>query len=251
MNNNGYDPRQEIDLLFEPERISEKKVISASIINQNHTAMWSDLFFILDVPWENFVSMYPEDAATNVTRPDVMISRARQPFVTPSLLIEQTKLSGGNSSYNEVVLTGSKNGSEVRIVGMGIKLTDVGDRVREPLEAPRMRQLAAEFDLPLIELVDYSRIEDGPCEVSYAFPKGKKIVRAVYINRNSYRYCFEGSWDRTKITDTFKGDKNFYGGYNPVSREEYLLLRPWIADQLSTEEERKFLIKLDTRFDFN
>ncbi len=63
----GYDFSQEIDLLSEPERISEKIIISSSIISQDLTASWGNAFFILDVPWNNFVSMSERDCGTNVT----------------------------------------------------------------------------------------------------------------------------------------------------------------------------------------
>jgi len=248
MKQNGYDFSQEIDLLNEPQKIAEKKLISTSIINQNHNATWGDVFFILDVPWDNFVSMSPRDNATNVTNPDFVLECARHPNMVPSELIKQTKFLGGNSSYNEVVVTGKKNDKEAKIKGIGIKLTDVGDETpREAKEAIRMREIAEELGVPVIEIIEKQRIEDSDAEINYGYSKNKPI-RSIYVNKDGHRYCFEGNWDETKLKDVFKGDKNFYGGHNLISKEEYLVLRPLIRKKLSTKTELDFLKQIDQKF---
>ena len=246
--NGGYDFRQEIDLLYEPERITEKLLISSSIINQDHTATFDDTFFILNVPWTNFVKLSPEDCATNVASPQFVLENARLPYTTPPELIRQTKFIGGDSGYNEVVVTGNKEGNLVEIIGVGIKYTDVGDtKLKEPKEAERMRDIARDMNVPVIEMIKQSRIEDSKAEIMHSYGKSR-YVREVIINREGYRYIFAGNWDVTQLKDVFKGDKNFCGGYNPVSKQEYLTLRPDIRQGLSTTDDLLFLKQIDGGF---
>src|SRR3989338_11305221 len=61
LSTDSYDPSQNINLLDNPEQLADKKLISTSIINQDHTTTWGDTFFILYIPWENFVTMSPRD----------------------------------------------------------------------------------------------------------------------------------------------------------------------------------------------
>lgn len=246
---NGYDFKQEIDLLREPERITEKLLISSSIVNQDHTATFDNTFFILNVPWINFVSMSPRDAGTNVATPLVVLESARPPYTTPSGLITETRYIGGDSSINEVVVTGNKEGNLVEIIGVGIKLTDTGDtKPREPKEAERMREIAGYMNVPLIEIIEQSRIEDSEAEVNYSYVNPGKIVRSIMINRGGYRYIFEGDWDTTQLKDVLKGDKNEGRGHNPVSQEEYQAIRPAVRQGLSTTTDLQFLKQMDKWF---
>lgn len=243
--NKGYDPAQSIELLEEPERIPEKKLISTSIISNGHNATWGSAFFILDVPWDNFVSMSPSDSATSIVRPDAVLAHAQAPYTTPSKLIEQTKMVSMGSSYNEVVVTGNKAGKKVRIKGIGLKLTDTGERIIEPQEAGRMREIAMQMHLPLVEIIGQSRIKDCEAQVCEGH---KGICRSIYINKGGHRYCFEGDWYAVLLKDVFKSEKNFCGGHNPVSESEYTRLRPLIMQQLSTASELGFLRQIDERF---
>lgn len=243
----SYDCSQNIDLLYQPKRISEKKLISNNIINQGHTATWGSTFFILDVPWSNFVSMNYTDTVTNVIRPDSVLERARKPYQTPSELIKSTKALN-DSNYNEVVVTGNKNGNKVKIKGIGIKLTDCEDRIRATEKAERMRENAEYLNVPVIEFMGISRIEDSEPEVYHGYLSEGEPVRSIYVSKNGYRYFFEGDWDKTQLKDAAKSDKNFYGGHNPVSKKEYLELRPQIRNKLSTKKDLEFLKQIDKWF---
>ena len=241
MMHGGYNFSQEVDLLGHPEDIVNKKLISTSIINQNHQETWGGVFYILDVPWGNFVKMSPHDRGTNINNPDFELEWSRPPYTVPSKLIEQSQ-----GQLNEVVVTGKKNDQKVKIVGVGIKLTDVGDgEIKIPQEAEQIRKNAKELGVPAIELVEVVRIEDGEPEVSFGY-EGR--VRAFYINRDGYRYIFEGSWDKDEITDIFKGDKNFYGGHNPVTKKEWLVLRPIIESKMDNPGKLNFLKLIDKEF---
>ena len=210
INQKGYDFAQEIDLLHEPGRIAEKLLISSSIINQDHTATWGDTFFILNVPWSNFVSMSPRDSATNVTNPRAVLEYARSPYTTPLGLIAETRRVGGESSYNEVVVTGNRDGNLVEIVGIGIKYTYVGaPKLREPAEAERIREIARQMHIPLIEMTSISRIKDSEAEVNYGYSDGGvRPVRLICVNHGGHRYVFEGDWGRTQLKDVLKSDRN-------------------------------------------
>lgn len=59
-----YDRAKEIRLADEPHRISEKEKISASIINQEHRETYGGWGLILDVPFDNVVAAYSEEAGT-------------------------------------------------------------------------------------------------------------------------------------------------------------------------------------------
>jgi hypothetical protein len=183
--------------------------------------------------------MSQRDNATNITNPDFVLESARPPYTTPLGLIRQTEI------INEVVVIGTKNRRKVKISGVGIKLTDCEETIRVPEEAERMREIAEEMKVPVIELTTYSRIQDSEAEVNYGFPEH---VRSVYINRDGHRYCFEGEWKRSKLKEVLKGDKHFYGGHNPVSKKEYLGLRPDIKVKLSTETDLDFLRQIDRWF---
>lgn len=242
MKNGGYDFKQEIDLLENPERISEKKVISSSVISENHLTTWGNVFFILDVPWENHVSMQPRDQGTNVTRPDFVLEHARSPYTTPRKLIEQ-----GNTGLNELVVTGKKNGNAIKIAGVGIKkYTDNGE-IMSPEEAARMREIAKELGVPLIEFEVNEKIEDSPPEVNhnYSGEEGNLPVRSVFVNKGGYRYCFEAGWDEIPKFEIFKSDKNRRRGYNKISKAEYLELRTELASRLKSPKELEFLDRLD------
>ena len=249
----GYDFKQEIDLLSEPERITEKLLISSSIINQDHVATWGDTFFILSVPWANFVSMSPRDSGTNVTNPSGVLEYARSPYTIPSRFIAETRHCRGDSSYNEVVMTGNKGGNLVEIIGVGIKYTDVGEtRLREPREAERMREIADTRHIPVIQIIKQSKIEDSGAEVNYGdIASGVRPVRSIYVNYGGYRYCFVGDWNKTELKEVFKSDRNFYGGYNSVSQSEYSTIRSIIIRGLSTEIDLQFLKQIDERFGLN
>src|SRR3989344_5706107 len=191
----GYDPSQEINLLAEPERIVDKKLISTSIINQNLHRTWGGSFFILDVPWDNFVSMSPRDSATIITNPDFILENARHPSMTPTRLIDATRSKDGDSAYNEVVVTGSKNQQQVRITGIGLQLTDTGEEsIVQPEDADKMRGIAKKLGVPTIEIINKVRIEDSDAKIDYVYLQDESAdrpVRSVLINRNGYRYMFE------------------------------------------------------------
>ena len=238
-----YDASQEVDLLRDPEKIVDKKLISTSIINQDHMKTWGSVFFILDAPWNNYVSMSPRDSATNITNPDFVLDYSQPPYALPSQLVEQSQ--GG---LNEVVVTGTKGTEQVKIIGIGIKLTDVGEeKNHEPGEAEQMRAIAERLGVPLIEFVEKVRIEDSPPEINMGYGGH---VRSLLINKNGYRYIFEAEWDNPELKECFRGNKNFYGGYNPITREEWALRRPIIAEKMDTPAKLDFLRQIDEHFGF-
>jgi hypothetical protein len=248
----AYDPTQDVDLLKDLERIVEKKIISTSIISEAHTETWGNVFYILEVPWPNFVAMSPEMRKTLIHHPVFELEGARPPYTTPR------KFTAASRGMNEVVVTGNKEGATVRIIGIGIKLIEYGGEAPlQPPEAELMRLQAQRLGVPVVEIVERSRIEDSTPEVFYGFgdewrrthDDSSRIVQGVYVNRNGYRYCFVGDWEENALREVRKSDWNIARrGNNPITREEYIQLRPEIEQKLTTDMGRDFLHRLDEYF---
>ncbi len=254
---NGYDASQHINLLREPHRISEKQLISASIISQDLIDTWGRVFFMLSVPWNNFLSLTPFDNDTNVGRADDYIAHAKPLMVTPRVLIKNTIENNADrfdegvytgNGFNEALLTGARHEKRVSIIGVGIIHTDYGDRVDTPKEAQRIREIAQELDVPSIEFIRSSWIKDSAPEIYDNMGIGPKTVIGIYINRGGFRYMFTGNWDVSRLEKVCKSDKNRMAGHNPVSCGEWMSFREEIAQCLSTDLELDFLRQLDEYF---
>ena len=117
-----------------------------------------------------------------------------------------------------------------------------------------MRGIAKKLGVPTIEIINKVRIEDSDAKIDYVYLQDESAdrpVRSVLINRNGYRYMFEGNWDDGSLKDVFRGNKNFYGGHNPITKDEYLTIRPFIAAKLTTPAELSFLRQIDQKFELN
>lgn len=138
------DNSQDIDLLQYPEKVSEKKVISASIVDQNHRTTWGHVGLILDVPYKNIMAAYKEDVSTPFF--DInKVKREKVPSVDDILKLTNSK------RHNEIILTGQIDDKKVNICGFWTKVDKNGEPIDKFLYR-KMRRLSEEKGLPLIKI---------------------------------------------------------------------------------------------------
>ena len=173
----GCQEGQNIDLLTQPEKLAEKKVISCSLIDQDKSSTFSDVGLILNCPPENIVGMSSSDAGTNFAAPDQVVS-SRQPVLkTPQELLQETS----KGAYNEVVITGKSNTGTVSIIGCFVKTAN--GRPRKPEKSSRIRELACRLSVPVVEIDE---------TVSFADSKTQVLTPSlIAFNRGGERYLFD------------------------------------------------------------
>jgi hypothetical protein len=153
-------PSKAIDLLETPERIADKPVISASLIDQDHVETWGYSGFILAASDGNVIAastsdlgldgaMIPGTPAAKIRR---VLREVRKTFSKPSPaeLLRRTH----PKRYNEVGLVGrAPGGAEVEVVGVFIKTDPVsGEDLCSPVRTEQMEQIASEHGWPLVRI---------------------------------------------------------------------------------------------------
>jgi hypothetical protein len=134
-----------IDIQNSPEMVKKRYSISCSLIDPDHTGTWGDCGLILEVPDENAIFITAmSDAGTPNYNIDRMEQLAKVSKKSPEYILENS----GKNSYNEVVVRGSS--SELR--GFFIKVySDTGLPI-DNLMAQKMRNLATNLNLPIVEI---------------------------------------------------------------------------------------------------
>ena len=144
----AFDRTQAIDLLRQPERIADKKVISASVVDAQHRATWGAVGYILDVPFENVVAAFRRDAGTPFIAPERALSeRTGAPAIRE--ILKETH----PHSHNEVVLRGSTEEGRVSVAGVWAKVFDDGEPLNEQMYQ-EIRSKASLVGFPFIELIE-------------------------------------------------------------------------------------------------
>ncbi len=116
------DNNQDIDLLRNPEKISDKKIISTSIIDQDHRATYGDVGFILRAPAGNVLKISAKDNGTFFADPESAIKRMKSETSINSLdLLMQRTGKFSDHDWNEVCLEGKTDHGQVEIIGCFIK----------------------------------------------------------------------------------------------------------------------------------
>lgn len=139
---------EEINLFENPRRISEKKIVATSVINQNHTQTFSSAGLILKVPFENIVGFSPVDVGSSGS-PERVMSKLRGKISTIEELLQQTP----RYSHNEVVLLGKTAYGEVEVIGSWRKVTQKGKPLNPDMTA-RAVALGIRLGLPRISIVE-------------------------------------------------------------------------------------------------
>ena len=247
------DPMQDIDLLRTPHLISRKKKISASIVSDEHMETFGKVFFILDVPWGNILDMAPEDEAIATRTLEEHLASQQLPYMSPRELVRETRYRATKSAWNEILMTGKMGEDEVRNIGAGIIYDRTADgTVYAPAGAEEIRQICSSSGIPLIEFYnDLPKLEEEPVQYLRNL-SGDKEVALVTINHGNRRYSFQGSWDEIKFSGASKSDLGITSrGDNPVTKDEYLQVRPKIVDGIETETDRLFVSHIDAHYRIN
>lgn len=141
------DHSQDFDLLESPLQISRKKLVSCSVIDQDHVATFGGVGLILRASVKNIIKAHHEDLGTYFPNPSKVVTSSFRVLETvPSLLNRSPE-----NSWNEVVLTGTTDEGKLSVVGFWIKLDDDGN-LEDPTNTPRIIQLANRYKLPLIRI---------------------------------------------------------------------------------------------------
>lgn len=176
-----YDSESHVDLFEEPQRIAEKKMISASIINQTCRGTWGGCGFILNAPYENAIAAYREDAGTQFDWEKM--TKSATPVPTVPEILEATY----PTAYNEIVLAGSTQAGNVSIRGIWAKVDKGGIPIDED-GFYQARGVATRLGIPFVQIPQESiEWEDRGPELSRDL--GNK-VDFIAFQRNGLRYCF-------------------------------------------------------------
>ena len=180
---NRTEQVEEINLVYNPERIADKLISSCSLLvktdeyDNQHT--WSRVGLIIKAPYQNILRSSPKDLGAD--------------FVNPSQEIE--KYTGGNKGnpkelaesdcMNEVVVQGTTKHGKIEIIGVFI---NEHDDETKPEEERFAKRLSRKLNLPLKRIErEKHKIEDKPIEV-------KKIDGKLYrieFSKNNKRYFCE------------------------------------------------------------
>ncbi|MBF0484435.1 MAG: class I SAM-dependent methyltransferase [Candidatus Omnitrophica bacterium] len=167
-----------VNLWEEPQRISERKLFSASLINQIKRTVYNDVGFILQVPKDNILQASPDDLGTyTITSTDADVARLyeNRNLPSPKDLLDLEKSPW--FTPNEVVITGiGKDGARVKVVGV---FTVVDSKTRRPVNREydsKIRILAKKHGLPVIE------IDQTDMAMSYKSGQEKKNTGGIDLN---------------------------------------------------------------------
>jgi hypothetical protein len=156
----AIDTDKAIDLMETPERISDKAVISGSLIDQNHLQTWAMSGFVLAVPPENIVAASPDNleieeamipGATKAKIEQVLAQARKKGKPSPADLLDASN----PKQYNEVGFVGkTKSGSKVKIIGAFIKTElSTGKDLCNDAQAARIKDLAKAHDWPIVRIL--------------------------------------------------------------------------------------------------
>ena len=198
-----YDPTQRIDLMSDPLRIHEKKLISTSCIDQDHRNTFGDVGFILSAPFENILDMSPKDSGTDFFNPDAELTKSTSSKSLMLLkdLMSQTSTSPGDGNYNEIRLTGETTAGKVRVIGVFIKVKKDGTPV-DPEMAMQITAVAHGHGFPIKEIKTQLTIfNDQKVELHKILPQDPPIGISFQMNGFRYWVGLNDPPNAFKITD--------------------------------------------------
>jgi len=191
----------DIDLLEEPQRISEKPIISASLIDQAHRATWGNAGYILKVPFDNILKTAREDIGTFYAQGKILVEqlyleKEKLGIARPETILNSTS----KTNYNEIVTTGTgKGGKKVSIEGVFVKVLPDGEYVDQDL-ATRIMNVALAQNLPII------RIQESFYEYEDIKPEINEEYNWLAIHTNGKRYFFDVDKKRLEVMEMASGD---------------------------------------------
>lgn len=182
--NGTYDPKKDINLLKNPERLREKGLVSASIITAEHLPTFARLLFIIGFDPNEILATSPKDGSYRYKEKE-FLANPPGPTLTVDELVEKTK----PDEHNEIVLK-SEN---LKILGVAVKHMVKNDGVIDtPAFADDLRALARDRGFPVLELHQPCLLED---KVEVGTDKNG-VVRGAVVHHNGVGYTLSERWQQ-------------------------------------------------------
>ena len=229
-NNGTYDPKRGVSLLENPDKLRERSIVSASVIAAEQLPTFGRLLFILGFDPRDILVTSPTDAYVNGKKKEIL-ANPPGPTLTPKQLLAKTS----PSDYNEVAL----RGENLKIQAVAVKHMVLPDgRIDTPADADRLRALAEERGLPVLELQEQSVLEEKPVEVGL---NKEGAITGVSLQHNGIGYSLSEFWTQRYFHNSASRD------WEDISKPEYQEIRPLLESALEDREGgADFLTSLDT-----
>ncbi|MCS6983127.1 MAG: hypothetical protein NZL83_03030 [Candidatus Absconditabacterales bacterium] len=120
-----FDPKKNINLMQDPNKICEKELISCSLIDENHMGTRSDCGFVLEANVDLIRNAGFSDLGTDFMGLGKTIKQEEEKYglnYSPQEILDKTP----PDSYNEIVLYGKKKEQTAKIQGIFIKVDERG-----------------------------------------------------------------------------------------------------------------------------
>ncbi len=185
-----------ISLLETPERIADKPLLSASLIDQEHRSTWMPGGYILRAPLETILQTWCTDRGTAFVKGErirqrFLLEREWKGIADPNAVLANTS----HLQHNEIVLTGTaETGQKVEITGVFVKVFPDGEYRSEEL-AERLTTIAHAYGWPVIHIQEaYEPYVDSPPTVS-------SESRWFGFNKEGRRYFFGLTEERCVVME--------------------------------------------------
>ncbi len=173
LTNGKFVKNQKIELLVTPNRVSEKKLISTSLINQDHQITYTQGGFILRIPSDNILETLDQGDDSNFSRTDEDIEKVyrTRKLKTPADMIDEA--TDYSPSFNEIVVQGTgRKGEKVEIQGVFIQISPENHKPLDQPLAIQLRNIAQQYGWPIIEIMSKVIFNKEP-KVLYRSDKGR------------------------------------------------------------------------------
>jgi hypothetical protein len=213
--NGTYDPKRGVNPLDEPERLREKAIVSASIISAEQLPTFGRLLFILGFDPRDILVTSPADAYVNGKEKEIL-ANPPGPTLTPKQLLAMT--SAGD--YNEVAL----RGEHLKIQAVAVKNMVLPDgRIDTPADADRLRAIAKDRGLPILELQEQTVLEERPVQLGI---DKEGVVTGATLTHNGIGYSLSDFWAQRYFHQSASRD------WEDISEPEYHEIRPLLESAL-------------------
>lgn len=150
---------KQINLISQPERITEIPRLSCSVISDKKLDTFASMGVILDTKPDNVLITHHEDAGTGsfdyYFNPEQYAKRiAEDVRQFPTILTPKELLAKESEQYNEVVLLTHTDKNKVRVTGFFIKIDKNGKKMISDYEYQQIKKAAAKSGLPIIKIKD-------------------------------------------------------------------------------------------------
>lgn len=225
MSNGEEDKSQNIDLINQAKRISERKLISCSLISNTKLGMLKSVGLILKMPVENILFASERDLGVSLLNPDEVIKLyEKEPLVSPVTLLSNP------IGYNEVLIQGTTAFGKIEVVGVCVNpnLGYPEEILENNIEIAK--RISEKEKIPLILLPKVhknKKVEDSEISISINnnmisvgfFRKGVGYRYLKFNNEEFLQKTGERSWQ--EITE--KEDYDIFSSIFFDSTETYIV----------------------------